>query len=194
MIKVIIKESDSINNIEISGHSGYKEIGSDIVCASVSSICITTVNAIINIDSNAIKYKDLDGYLNIDIISEPDVISFDYVEIIDNDEYTIRDCSTENCLVETRTLTTDGTYKILKLEFGSEVYGATKMLKFLTRHGKIVYKNKDQETKEVEINSVINRKYFGKIIFLKVPNDIVDSTNLTLNLKIRNKEYDYKLD
>ena len=74
MIKVIIKESDSINNIEISGHSGYKEIGSDIVCASVSSICITTVNAIISIDSNAVKYKELDGYLNIDIIKHGDTV------------------------------------------------------------------------------------------------------------------------
>ena len=74
MIKVIIKETDKINNIEISGHSGYKKSGSDIVCASVSSICITTVNAIINIDSKAIKYKESDGYLNIDIIKHSDTV------------------------------------------------------------------------------------------------------------------------
>ena len=72
MIKVIIKESDSINNIEISGHSGYKEIGSDIVCASVSSICITTVNGILNIDDKAIKYEESDGYLFIDILKHSD--------------------------------------------------------------------------------------------------------------------------
>ena len=65
MIKVIIKGTDKINSIEISGHSGYKESGSDIICASVSSICITTVNGIINIDENAIKYKEFDGYLQI---------------------------------------------------------------------------------------------------------------------------------
>ena len=46
MIKVIINETEKINSIEISGHSGYSESGSDIVCASVSSICITTVNSI----------------------------------------------------------------------------------------------------------------------------------------------------
>ena len=79
MIKIIIKESvtsdpDSINNIEISGHSGYKEMGSDIVCASVSSICITTVNAIINVDNKAIKYQDSDGYLNISIIKHSDTV------------------------------------------------------------------------------------------------------------------------
>ena len=74
MIKIIIKETDKINNIEISGHSGYKDAGSDIVCASVSSICITTVNGILNIDNSALEYKDSDGYLNINIIKHSDTV------------------------------------------------------------------------------------------------------------------------
>ena len=73
MIKIVINETDSINSIEISGHSGYKEAGSDIVCASVSSICITTVNGILSIDSDAIDYKDSDGYLKINIIRHSDI-------------------------------------------------------------------------------------------------------------------------
>ena len=83
MIKVIIKESDSINNIEISGHSGYKEIGSDIVCASVSSICITTVNGILNIDDKAIKYKEDEGYLFIEIVKHGDTIDKLIYNLID---------------------------------------------------------------------------------------------------------------
>ena len=68
MIKVKIKRKGNvIENILITGHSGYQEAGSDIVCASVSSICITTVNAIIRIDSNAIEYDEQDGYLTVDI-------------------------------------------------------------------------------------------------------------------------------
>ena len=72
MIKVIINGSEKINSIEIQGHSGYSESGSDIVCASVSSICITTVNGILNIDSKAINYKESDGYLLISIIKHSD--------------------------------------------------------------------------------------------------------------------------
>lgn len=74
MIKVVIKETDKINSIEISGHSGYKEAGSDIVCASVSSICITTVNGILGIDSNAVYYKESDGYLYISINKHSDTV------------------------------------------------------------------------------------------------------------------------
>lgn len=75
MIKVQIKKKDGvINNILITGHSGYQEAGSDIVCASVSSICITTVNAIIRIDSSAIEYDEKDGYLTVDINKHTGVI------------------------------------------------------------------------------------------------------------------------
>ena len=81
MIKVQVqKKDDIINNILISGHSGYKEIGSDIVCASVSSIAITTVNAIIRIDSEAIEYDEKDGYLTVDIKKHSSIIDI----LIDN--------------------------------------------------------------------------------------------------------------
>lgn len=65
MIKVNIKK----NEIIMSGHAFYDEAGKDIVCASVSSIAITTVNAIIRFDKNAIEYKEKNG-LNIKVLNE----------------------------------------------------------------------------------------------------------------------------
>lgn len=57
MIKVNIKTvNNNIDTIEISGHAGYDVMGKDIVCAAVSSITITTVNAILKLDSKAIDY------------------------------------------------------------------------------------------------------------------------------------------
>ena len=46
MIKVDLTKE---NVITISGHANYDDKGKDIVCASVSSIVITTINAIIEI-------------------------------------------------------------------------------------------------------------------------------------------------
>ena len=69
MIKVIIKK-----NNELIGHSLYDVHGKDIVCASVSSIAITTVNGILNIYNDAIDYKENDGYLNIQILKHNDVV------------------------------------------------------------------------------------------------------------------------
>lgn len=71
MIKISIKKDE----ITISGHSGYGEEGSDIVCASVSSICITTVNAILSINEEAIDYTESDGFLKIKIKKTDDVIN-----------------------------------------------------------------------------------------------------------------------
>ena len=70
MIKININKDEII----IKGHSGYSEEGSDIVCASVSSICITTVNALISIDEDCVKYIEKDGYLNIKINKHSEVI------------------------------------------------------------------------------------------------------------------------
>ena len=57
MIKVEIEN----NKIEIKGHANYDDYGKDIVCASVSSIVITTINAIIEFDPESIYYEDLNN-------------------------------------------------------------------------------------------------------------------------------------
>lgn len=68
MIKISIKEKQII----IKGHANYDELGKDIVCASVSSMVITTVNAILRIDNDAIKYSDDNG-VTIDIIKDDEI-------------------------------------------------------------------------------------------------------------------------
>ena len=72
MIKVDLTKDKLIT---ISGHSGYEERGKDIVCASVSSIVITTINAIIEIDSDAIDYSDLDDKIIIRVIKEDEDVN-----------------------------------------------------------------------------------------------------------------------
>ena len=49
MIKVIItKENAFIKHILVSGHANFADYGQDIVCAGVSSIITTSVNAILS--------------------------------------------------------------------------------------------------------------------------------------------------
>ena len=63
----MIKVSIDKNKIEIKGHAYFDDIGKDIVCASVSSIVITTINAILEIDESTIYYEDLDNKILIEI-------------------------------------------------------------------------------------------------------------------------------
>jgi len=61
-------------NIKISGHSLYDDFGKDIVCSAVSSIVITTINGILEIDNSAIKYTEKDG-LEIEILKKDRITS-----------------------------------------------------------------------------------------------------------------------
>ena len=75
MIKVF-KEMDKIT---ISGHANYAD-SNDIVCASVSSIMYTTVNAILNINDKAITFEDDNNKCTITIKSHDDITD----KLIDN--------------------------------------------------------------------------------------------------------------
>ena len=71
MIKVEIEN----NKIEIKGHANYDDYGKDIVCASVSSIVITTINAIIEFDPESIYYEDLNNRILIEKLKDDDITS-----------------------------------------------------------------------------------------------------------------------
>lgn len=61
MIQVIIKkEKNDIQQIALNGHSEYEVSGKDIVCASASSILITSVNAILRYQKDAITVEQED--------------------------------------------------------------------------------------------------------------------------------------
>ena len=68
------------NKIIIKGHADYDDYGKDIVCASVSSIVITTVNAILEIDRDAVIYKEEKDILTIELLKQDEII----IKLINN--------------------------------------------------------------------------------------------------------------
>lgn len=69
MIKVkVLKKS-----ISISGHANYDDYGKDIVCASVSSIVMCSVEAISSFDINAVDIKQDNDKLTILINKYDDI-------------------------------------------------------------------------------------------------------------------------
>ena len=74
MIKINLKkENEKTKEIKITGHALYDDYGKDIVCASVSSIVITTVNAILRIDKDAIECDGKD--FTIKILKENKIVN-----------------------------------------------------------------------------------------------------------------------
>lgn len=54
----MITISTKDNEIKIGGHALYDSFGKDIVCAAVSSIVITTINACLKLEDNSVSYNE----------------------------------------------------------------------------------------------------------------------------------------
>ena len=81
----MIKIKISKDQIKISGHAMYDDFGKDIVCASVSSIVITSINAALRLNKEALTYKEADGLLIIDILNHDkitDTIILNMIELL----------------------------------------------------------------------------------------------------------------
>lgn len=73
MIKVnIIKCNNIVEEIKCKGHAMHDIHGKDIVCSAFSTMIITTVNGILEIDENAIFYEENNG-VNIRNIKKDDI-------------------------------------------------------------------------------------------------------------------------
>ena len=85
MIKVEIINNKTIN---VKGHANYAEFGSDIVCASVSTAVLMSINQIEVFDkSNCIETIINDGNVNITVVSEDEIVK----RVISNLIFTLRD-------------------------------------------------------------------------------------------------------
>ena len=69
MIKVKVSEK----NISILGHADYDDFGKDIVCASVSSVVLCSVEAIAKFDITAVDIKQAKDKLEIIINKSDDI-------------------------------------------------------------------------------------------------------------------------
>ncbi len=76
MITITVKkEKDLIKQITLKGHAMYDDYGKDIVCAGVSSILTTSVNAIIMFDDKAITYEEKDGEFVLKVNKKDEITS-----------------------------------------------------------------------------------------------------------------------
>ena len=72
MIKVNIYGKN--DKIEIVGHAMFDDYGKDIVCAGVSSVVTTTINAILTFDKNYINYIKDNDKLTIEVNMHNEIV------------------------------------------------------------------------------------------------------------------------
>lgn len=82
MIKIKVKD----DKIIITGHAGFDDYGKDIVCASVSSIIITTVNGIMKLNSEVIDFNQEQDKLEIKVLKytkESDILIKNMLDLLE---------------------------------------------------------------------------------------------------------------
>ena len=70
--KTVQDTENKITQFTVSGHSGFAESGSDIVCASVSSVVWLTINGIEKQNLAKLSYEEDDGFVKCIISDKSD--------------------------------------------------------------------------------------------------------------------------
>ncbi|HOZ54348.1 MAG TPA: ribosomal-processing cysteine protease Prp [Bacilli bacterium] len=84
MIKIKVKEENNyIEQIKISGHALYDDYGKDIVCSSVSSMVILTINLLIKLDNESINYDNIKGIVTINVLKTDELINIILYNLVD---------------------------------------------------------------------------------------------------------------
>ncbi len=149
------------------------------------------LNNLSEIKNNAIINLGEDFTFNLK--NKKETITFDEYEFIDQVEYSYRSCTSSNCSTHTATKTADKGYKILKMSFASTDFEGKDMIDFSSKYGKIKYINKDNKKSVVTIKNPFQKVYYGKYLYIQVPEQMASSSSVELEYTVRNNKYIYKL-
>ena len=61
----VFKHQDQYRGFRSSGHAGYAEEGSDIICAAVSALTVNAINSIDELTDDAADVRQDEGYLEL---------------------------------------------------------------------------------------------------------------------------------
>ena len=114
-------------------------------------------------------------------------------EIGNTFNYTYQKCdSTGSCPIFEDTYNSNGKNKVLHVKFGLKENDRKEFLSFVSNYGKVRY-TLNGEQKTVSIKYAITKEYRGNHLYLIVPNEIENASNVDLIFTIRSYRYTYHL-
>jgi hypothetical protein len=137
--------------------------------------------------------KILGEELTFTVNNKKETIIFDGFEITDKTEYTYRICQSSDCNNLPGEYTSPKGYKVLKISFASDTYEGKDMIDFSSDYGKINYIDNKNKIKSIEIKNPLGKTYYGKYLYVKVPEEMEQSSSITIEYIVRNNKYLYKL-
>ena len=83
MIKINVNYDDNyVPKFKVSGHAGYDVSGKDIVCASVSSLVISSVNLALRLNEKSVVVTQKEGLIDAKVLVHDKVINEVFLNMI----------------------------------------------------------------------------------------------------------------
>lgn len=148
--------------------------------------------------SNVSKINDrekqkIGDAITFEVNNEKETILFESLETLQSTDYTYRACNNTLCNNSKASYTAPAGYKIFKLTFGSDTYEGNDIAYFAKHYGEIEYLAADGKTKKIEIVNPIPRRFYGKYLYIKVPDEVALSNDVNILFTIRDIRYRYKI-
>lgn len=131
--------------------------------------------------------------MTFEVLNKKETVNFEDVEILPSIDYTHRICTTTSCGTKKTTYTAKSGYTILKISFSSTDYEGKDMIDFSTEYGKIKYIDSKNKERVLEVKNPIDKVYYGKYLYITVPDDIINAKTIEIEYTVRNNKYIYKL-
>ena len=143
---------------------------------------------------NQEKPVELGDVMTIDTPTMDEEFIFDEITITDTVSYGRKVCDNDSCQVKEYQTSPIKGYKILKIEFSSNDFSGKDMIDFLSDYGKISYIDNSKTRKGLKIKNALDTlNYYGKYVYLKVPDNLATANEIKLIITARNNQYIYKL-
>ena len=119
---------------------------------------------------------NLGDVLTIKMPTEEKEVIFDNLVIGNTASYNVEECDQDTCTIVSKEATAKTGMQILKLDFSSNDFVGKDMIDFLSKYGKINYIDNSNARKGYRIDNALNTmKYYGKYVYIKVPENIVNA-------------------
>ena len=149
---------------------------------------------VVNLDKKTEeKVYSVGEALPIDIFEFKDDVTFDHYEISDKFDYRSFKCTRESCVTAVYNMAAPEGYKIVKIPFVSNTVESKNMIDFVSKYGIIIYKDRDGYDREIEFKNPISNKYYGKVIYLLIPDDYDEKNGFSILFNVRGSKYTYKM-
>lgn len=144
------------------------------------------------------KIKDsasynLGDFIDLNLNNKKESISFDSYQFTKSIEYNSNDCGSVSCELKSNFYQAGEGSLIFSLEFASDSWEAKNMIDFLSKYGKIEYKDSSGKMQVIDELSVMKKNYFGKVAYIIVPEDVSLGENIKLHFIVRNNNYIYSI-